>query len=232
MSNTTRPTDGPAPIHEMLPGHLAQGYKAFRNGRLPHDLGRFRDLAEFGQKPLVLLIGCCDSRVAPEVIFDAGPGEIFVVRNIAALVPPFAKSSHYQETSAAIEYAVLALNVAHIVVMGHAQCGGIRAYAQGEAAKFQPLSDADFVSTWKQLIKPAYDRLGPNVGAFDDFCETLSHASIIQGLANLRSYPWVEERVREGKLTLHGAYFGVADGGLSVLDQDKGSFVPAMGSRA
>ena len=232
MSNTTISMHEPASIHEPLPEHLAEGYAAFWNGRLKKEQGRFRDLAEFGQKPPVLLIGCCDSRVSPEVIFDVGPGEIFVVRNIAALVPPFAKTAHYQETSAAIEYAVLALKVAHIVVMGHAQCGGIRAFAQGETTRFDPLSEADFVSNWKQLIKPAYDRLGPAVGEFDDYCETLSHASIIQGLVNLRGYPWIEEREREGKLTLHGAYFGISDGHLMVLDQDKSIFVPVITSEA
>ena len=160
------------PVHEPLPARLAHGYTAFCNGRLTEEQGRFRHLAEVGQTPPVLLIGCCDSRVSPEVIFDAGPGEIFVVRNIGALVPPFAKGTHYQETSAAIEYAVLALGVAHVVVMGHAQCGGIRAFALGTTDEYKPLSEADFVANWKQLIQPAYDRLGPPVGDFDHYCET------------------------------------------------------------
>ena len=220
MSNDT------PPVHEPLPEHLAEGYTAFYNGRLNEEQGRFRHLAEVGQKPPVLLIGCCDSRVSPEVIFDAGPGEIFVVRNVGALVPPFTRSSHYQETAAAIEYAVLALKVAHIVVMGHAQCGGIRAFALGTTDEYKPLSEANFIANWKQLIKPASDRLGPPVGDFDHYSETLSYTSIIQGLANLRSYPWVAERERQGKLTLHGAYFGVANGRMTVLEQARGVFVP------
>ena len=221
-------TSNTTPVHENLPDHLAEGYQTFWNGRLKEEQDRFRHLAEVGQKPAVLLIGCCDSRVSPEVIFDAGPGEIFVVRNIAALVPPFDKDGDLQETSAAIEYAVLALKVAHIVVMGHAQCGGIRAFAQGEAHEFEPLSDANFISKWKTLIKPAADRLGPPVGDFDHYCESLSYLSIIQGLTNLRTYPWLRTREDAGELTLHGAYFGVANGRMTVLDQSKGRFVPVL----
>lgn len=216
------------PIHENLPAHLAEGYQAFWNGRLREEQDRFRHLADVGQNPPVLLIGCCDSRVSPEVIFDARPGEIFVVRNIAALIPPYDPKGEHQETPAAIEYAVVALKVANIVVMGHAQCGGIRAFALGEADEFQPLSDANFVGKWKQLIQPASERLGPPVGDFDHYCESLSYLSIIQGLANLRTYPWVREREAAGELTLHGAYFGVANGRMTVLDQTRGVFVPIL----
>ena len=214
------------PVNENLPAHLADGYSKFRNGRLREEQDRFRLLADEGQKPPVLLIGCCDSRVPPEVIFDAGPGEIFVMRNIGALVPPFTTHDTPSETSAAIEYAVLALRVAHIVVMGHAQCGGIRAFALGEVNAFTPLSDANFVAKWKSLIKPAADRIGPPAGDFDHYCESLSYASVIQGLANLRSYPWLKAREEAGLLTLHGAYFGVANGRMTALDQARGTFVP------
>ena len=215
-----------APDHENLPKVLSKGYAAFWNGRLKEQQSRFRQLADEGQKPPVLLIGCCDSRVAPEVIFDAGPGEIFVVRNIANLIPPFGAEDPLPETASAIEYAVLALKVAHIVVMGHAQCGGIRAFALDEAHEFTPLSEANFVSKWKTLVKPAADKLGPPAGDFDHYCESLAHASIVQGLASLRTYPWVREREESGELTLHGAYFGVADGQMMVLDQARGIFVP------
>lgn len=216
------------PVHRNLPDYLAKGYTDFRNGRLKQEQDRFRKLADDGQKPPTLLIGCCDSRVSPDVIFDAGPGEIFVMRNIAALVPPFTADDGLPETAAAIEYAVLALKVAHIVVMGHAQCGGIRAYALGAINEFEPLSEANFVAKWKTLIKPAADRLGAPTGDFDHYCESLSYASIIQGLDNLRTYPWVREQEAEGKLTLHGAYFGVADGRMTVLDQANGTFVPVV----
>ena len=215
------------PVHENLPAVLAEGYLAFWNGRLRQEQDRFRSLSEQGQKPPALLIGCCDSRVSPEVIFDAGPGEIFVVRNIAALVPPYDPAS-MQETAAAIEYAVLALQVAHIVVMGHAQCGGIRAYAQGEYDEFKPLSEANFIAKWKALIAPAAEQAGPLVGDFDHYCERLSYASIIQGLENLRTYPWIRDREAAGKLSLHGAYFGVANGRMTVFDQARRMFVPVV----
>ena len=213
------------PVHETLPAGLADGYASFRQGRLQREQDRFRTLADHGQKPPTLLIGCCDSRVSPEVIFDAGPGEIFVVRNIAALVPPYSPGST-QETSAAIEYAVIALKVAHIVVMGHAQCGGIRAYAQGERDEFKPLSDADFITKWKALIAPAAAHAGKPGSDFDNYCEDLGRASIVQGLANLRTYPWVRDREAAGELSLHGAQFGIADGAMLVLDQARGVFVP------
>jgi Carbonic anhydrase len=195
-----------------LPPLLSKGYQAFRSGRLGEEQGRFRDLAKHGQEPPALLIGCCDSRVSPETIFNAGPGEIFVVRNIAALVPPYAATGGREETSAAIEYAVQALQVGHIVVMGHAQCGGVRAFAAGAKSAFKPLSEANFIGRWKTLIQPAADKLGPPTEDFDAYCERLCHASIIQALANLRSYPWVKAREDHGQLKLHGAYFGIADG--------------------
>ena len=215
------------PHHEILPEELADGYRAFWNGRLKQEQDRYRQLAEQGQRPPVLLIGCCDSRMSPEVIFDAGPGEIFVVRNIGNLVPPF-EADTAAETAAAIEYAVVALKVAHIVIMGHAQCGGIRAFALGEADAFEPLTEANFVSKWKALIAPAAARVGPPTGDFDHYCESLSYASIIQGLANLRTYPWVRDREAAGELTLHGAYFGVANGRMTALDQTRGVFVPVI----
>lgn len=216
------------PPSDILPNQLAKGYLAFRDSRLKKEGARFRQLAEKGQKPPTLLISCCDSRAAPEVIFNAGPGEIFVMRNIAALIPPFELNDGREETAAAIEYAVLALKVAHIVVMGHAQCGGIRAFASGALKQFEPLSKEDFVGHWKVLVKPAADRIGPPTEDFDAYCERLCQASIIQGLANLRTYPWLKAREEAGKLSLHGAYFGIAKGELSALDPKTGGFVPIV----
>src|ERR1700710_2462605 len=111
-----------------FPQRLGEGYRSFRAARLPAEQSRYRDLAERGQAPETMIVGCCDSRVAPEVIFDAGPGELFVVRNVANLVPPYQPDGGAHGVSAALEYAVRALRVKHIVVLGHAQCGGIRAF--------------------------------------------------------------------------------------------------------
>ena len=125
--------DPQTPDHEIFPERLLKGYQSFLSGRFVSEQQRFRELAEAGQKPSVMLIGCCDSRVSPEVIFDARPGEIFVVRNVANLMPPYAPNDDLHGTSAALEFGVMGLRVEHIVVMGHAQCGGIRAYAQNDA---------------------------------------------------------------------------------------------------
>ena len=218
------------PHPDTLPQELRKGYRAFWTGRLKREHARFRELAEHGQRPPVLLIGCCDSRVAPESIFEAGPGEIFVVRNIANLVPPYDAGGTVAETAAAIEYAVIALNVAHIVVLGHAQCGGIRAYAQGQQGQFKPLSEADFISHWKELIAPAARTLGSPAGDFAHYCEDLCRASVAQGLENLRTYPWIVERERAGTLALHGAVFDISDGRLSALDPATRAFLPVEAS--
>ena len=118
-----------------FPQRLRDGYRSFRSGRLPTEQSRYRDLAEQGQSPETMVVGCCDSRVAPEVIFDAGPGELFVVRNVANLVPPYSPDSNYHGVSAAVEYAVTVLKVRNIVVLGHARCGGIQAFGRQRAAR-------------------------------------------------------------------------------------------------
>src|SRR5579863_6971374 len=140
-----------------FPERLIDGYRAFRDGRLTREQDRYRELAEAGQSPEVMVIGCCDSRVSPEVIFDARPGELFVVRNIANLVPPYAPDGHAHGVSAALEFGVMALKVKHIVVLGHAQCGGVRAFAEDA----DPLTPGDFIGNWMKLMAPAVEQAGP-----------------------------------------------------------------------
>jgi len=215
--------------HAFLPEQLVEGYEAFLLGRFEYEQGRFNRLAEKGQKPKVLLIGCADSRVSPEIIFDSGPGEIFVVRNVANLVPPYMPNDDLHGTSAALEFGVLALEVEHIVVMGHAHCGGVKAYAQSAAdPNHAPLSPGDFIGKWITLIEPAAQKLGPCAAEepLADYSERLAKASVIQGLANLRSFPYIASRETEGKLKLHGAYFGIAEGVLLALDETTGAFLP------
>ena len=206
----------------MFPERLTQGYRAFLGERFSRERKRYQRLAERGQRPEVMIIGCCDSRVSPEVIFDASPGELFVIRNVANLVPPYAPDGHYHGTSAALEFAVQALRVKHIVVLGHAHCGGIRAFAD-EAA---PLSAGDFIGKWMTLIAPAAERAGPRGGDMPDYLARLERAAIEQSLTNLLSFPDVRQRVESGALALHGAYFGVADGVLLVRDPRDGTFAP------
>ena len=212
----------------LLPRRLIDGHAAFLKGRFAREQDRFRHLAKEGQSPKIMLIGCCDSRVSPEVIFDAAPGEIFVLRNIANLVPPYAPDEELHGTSAALEFGVMALDVEHIVVMGHASCGGMRAFVRDGRIPGQPsLSPGDFIGNWISLIGLAAARIGPRADCGEEeYAERLALASIIQGLANLRSFPWIAAREREGKLALHGAYFGIASGALLALDEESGRFEP------
>jgi len=205
-----------------FPERLIEGYSAFLTDRLPQEQSRYRALSEIGQSPEIMVIGCCDSRVSPEVIFDARPGELFVARNIANLVPPYTPDGAQRAVSAALEFAVQALRVKHIVVLAHAQCGGIRAYAE-EAA---PLSPGDFIGNWMAMIAPAAKAVGPRgERSFNEYLMALEQQSALTTLENLMTFPWVKAMTESGKLKLHAAYFGVASGDLSVYDPAQKKFV-------
>ena len=206
-----------------FPRRLIEGYTAFAQGRLQAEQHRYRELAERGQTPEIMVIGCCDSRVSPEVIFDARPGELFVVRNVANLVPPFETGGTYHGVSAALEFGVGVLKVKHIVVLGHAHCGGVRAYAEDA----EPISPGDFIGRWMSLMAPAAAKVGARGGrSHADYLERLEQASIVNTLDNLMTFPRLRKLIERGAVTLHGAYFGVAAGELSVLDRTSGEFVP------
>jgi carbonic anhydrase len=226
-SITAQAHAGSAEPQPLLPDRLVEGYKVFLGSRFRREQDRYKQLGTHGQKPKILLIGCCDSRVSPEVIFDADPGEIFVVRNVANQVPPYEPDAHLHGTSAALEFAVLGLKVSHIVVMGHARCGGVRAFAEAmvKSNQGQP-SAGGFIDKWMSLIAPAATKLGPPTEPLADYCERLAKAAIIETFANLRSFPWLREAETRGELTLNGAYFGVADGELLALDKSTGAFLP------
>ncbi|MBR0717174.1 carbonic anhydrase [Bradyrhizobium liaoningense] len=199
-----------------FPQHLLDGYKAFSTQRLPTEQTRYRELSVKGQSPEVMVIGCCDSRVSPEVIFDVGPGELFVVRNIANLVPVYQPDGNAHGVSAALEYAVTVLKVKHIVVLGHAQCGGIRAFVD----KIEPLTPGDFIGKWMQMfIKPGevVEQRGHETMA--QFVERIEKAAVFRSLENLMTFPFVRKAVESGQMQTHGAYFGVAEGSLFVLDK-------------
>jgi carbonic anhydrase len=199
-----------------FPKKLLDGYRTFRTQRLPTEQSRYRELSERGQSPEVMVIGCCDSRVSPEVIFDAGPGELFVVRNIANLVPVYQPDSGAHGVSAALEYAVSVLRVKHIVVLGHAQCGGIRAFVD----KIEPLSPGDFIGKWMAMfIKPGEIVEQRAHETMQDFTVRIEKAAVFRSLENLMTFPFVRSNVESGALQLHGAYFGVAEGSLFVLDK-------------
>jgi len=204
-----------------FPQHLLDGYRTFTTQRLPAEQSRYRELSLRGQSPEVMVIGCCDSRVSPEVIFDAGPGELFVVRNIANLVPVYAPDGGAHGVSAALEFAVQVLRVKHIVVLGHAQCGGIRAFID----KIEPLSPGDFIGRWMSMfIKPGETVEQRAHETMQDFATRIEKAAVFRSLENLMTFPCVRILVERGKLQLHGAYFGVAEGSLFVLDQEAKEF--------
>jgi carbonic anhydrase len=208
-----------------FPRRLTEGYENFLGGRFPRERERFGQLAQQGQSPEILLIGCCDSRVSPELIFDAGPGEMFVLRNVANLVPPYQPNDDYHGTSAAIEFAVMGLKVKHIVIMGHAHCGGIKAYAEMQHDPYlRPLASGDFIGRWIKLLTPAAEKLGRPTEPLGDWSERLAQESVKLSLANLRTFPYISTLESRGWLTLHGAYFGVAAGELLALDEEDGKF--------
>jgi carbonic anhydrase len=209
---------------KSFPQHLLDGYRTFASERLPTEQSRYRELSERGQSPEVMVIGCCDSRVSPEAIFDAGPGELFVVRNIANLVPVYQPDEGAHGVSAALEYAVNVLRVKHIVVLGHAQCGGIRAFID----KIEPLSPGDFIGKWMAMfIKPGEVVEQRDHETMQKFVERIEKAAVFRSLENLMTFPFVKTQVANGALQLHGAYFGVAEGSLFVLDKTTKEFVTA-----
>ena len=197
-----------------LPDALETGYRRFRAGRYAEERERYRELGEGAQRPGTMVIACSDSRSAPDTIFDAGPGELFVVRNVAALVPMYAPDSAAHAASAALEYAVLALGVSSIVVLGHGRCGGIAA-ARAEGA---PLSTTDFIGTWvagiRELIPATVAAVGDEPAALQ---VALERKSVERSIANLETFPWIRSRVAEDGLHLHGAWFDIALGELHAL---------------
>jgi carbonic anhydrase len=205
-----------------FPSRLLEGYKTFMSGRYTAERQRYRDLAETGQEPHTLVIACCDSRAAPETIFDCGPGELFVVRNVANLVPPYAPDSNYHATSAALEFAVQSLKIRQIVVMGHGRCGGIKAALDPNAA---PLSPGDFIGQWMGLLKPAAQQIQDSQLLTNGERQiALERISIRNSMANLRTFPCVKILEDRGSMVISGAWFDISTGELWVMDPKTGDF--------
>jgi carbonic anhydrase len=205
-------------------GNLLAGYQRFRANRFETARERWQELAE-GQAPRAVVIACSDSRADPATIFDSNPGEIFVVRNVANLVPPFESGGGRHGVSAALEFAVTQLNVPEIVVMGHERCGGISAALTG---RFHgaPAGEGGFVHRWmSQIDAPAQD-IARSHGTGEDAHRLLEEVAIRQSLANLRSFPFVADREKAGALKLIGCHFSIGDGELWVLDEAEDRFRP------
>ena len=189
------------------------GYRRFRAGIWRNERARFDELSKFGQKPRALVIGCSDSRTDPQMVFNAAPGELFVIRNVANLVPPYGPDDQPHGISAAIEFAVRALKVPEIIVMGHAMCGGIEALLNGA-----PADVSDFVGQWVRIAEPARRRaMAAPPQRRQDVCE---HESVRLSLDNLMTFPWIATAISAGTLKLHGCFFDIRSGILERLGGD------------
>jgi carbonic anhydrase len=208
-----------------FPDHLADRYRRFKLRHfIPHQ-DDYERLASQGQSPDVMIVSCCDSRVEPEAVFSAMPGELFTVRNVANLVPPYETDGKYHGVSAALEFAVLNIRVKHIVVMGHSSCGGVRACVEHDATR---QTASEFIANWMSMLDGARDRIvGASPGRSPaEIRMTLEREGVKVSLANLRTFPCVQALEGKGRLALHGAYFDIASGQLSVLNEATGDFVP------
>jgi carbonic anhydrase len=204
---------------------LIDGYRRFREKDWARERERWSELAE-GQSPKVMVLSCADSRVDPAQIFDARPGEMFVVRNIAALAPPYETSNGYHGVSAALEFAVSQLEVAEILVMGHGLCGGCAAALTGQFDDTEH-GEGHFIADWVRMLSNARDLVRDRHRQLDrDAFLEMEQEAVKVSLANLRTFPWIAERETAGGLKLHGAHFSVSEGRLYVLDEAEGDFRP------
>ena len=204
-----------------LPKSLVDGHFRFRRNIHAADRGRYIQLAELGQTPTAMVIACCDARVDVSAIFDAEPGSLFIMRNVANLVPPCEPEGKYHGTSAAVEYAVTALKVPHLIVLGHSHCGGVATYRRGVRDN---VPEHGFIGRWLTLLDnlPLVDS---DIFAYGD--ETaFEFAAVRSSIANLGTFPFIQKRVSEGLLTLHGLHFDIASGELVSLEDKTGRFEP------
>ncbi|HEU0067096.1 MAG TPA: carbonic anhydrase [Sphingomonas sp.] len=204
--------------------NMIDGYYRFRGGEWLEERERWAELSE-GQAPKVMIIACSDSRVDPATIFGTRPGEVFVVRNVANLVPPFESGGGRHGVSAAVEFAVTKLGVEEILVLGHGACGGVAA-ALSRSLEDAPRGEGGFVADWIALLDEARDKVLAEHGSGEDGQRALEQECVRVSMRNLMTFPWIAQRVEAGALTIHGAVFAIADGKLRVLENDD-SFVPA-----
>ncbi len=200
-----------------------KGFRRFQHHYFDRNPELFEQLYSEGQRPRALMVACCDSRCDPGVLTDSKPGELFVVRNVANLVPPFIQATSYAGTTSAIAFGICNLGVEHVIVMGHTKCGGIRALMENKppgSDEEQPIAKwLGIAADARQYVLKALPEKSPEIQA--RACE---QASILKSLENLMSYPWISQRVREGRLALHGWYFDMENGALMQYDSDAGEF--------
>ncbi|KZL20629.1 Carbonic anhydrase 1 [Pseudovibrio axinellae] len=209
-----------------FPKDLLTGYGLYKERIYRQFEEEYQKLAIYGQEPQTMVISCCDSRVTPEGVFHAQPGELFVVRNVANLVPPFIQGGGTHGTSAALEYAVTSLKVKHIVIMGHCKCGGVQAFREsnGKLGK-----TGQFVGPWIKMLEPAAITLACTpVDKNEDPQLALEYAGVRQSLKNLLTFPFVEKLVTQGSLHIHGAWFDIGTGSLRIMNNETEIFEDAQ----
>ena len=208
-----------------LPVYLVQRYQGWKATTFAENRIWYRRLAEEGQRPRAMVISCCDSRVHVTSIFGADTGEFFIHRNVANLVPPYLPDGDHHGTSAAVEYAVTALRVAHLIVLGHSNCGGVQGcfdMCSGNAPELEEKSS--FVGRWMDILRPGFERVRA-IGSESERREALEKQAVIVSLENLMTFPFVAQAIEDERLTLHGLWTDIAEGGLRCLDPETGSFL-------
>ena len=206
-----------------LPTYLIQRYHGWKDTTYEENRDLLKHLASEGQHPSAMIISCCDSRVLVTSIFGAEPGDFFVHRNIASLVPPYEPDGDRHGTSAAVEYAVTVLKVAHLIVIGHSGCGGVagcHAMCSGDAPELEEKSS--FVGRWLDILRPGFERVH---GKAEDEIRALEKEAVLISLENLMTFPFVKSAVESGELSLHGLWTDIGDGGLQLYDNESGTFL-------
>lgn len=208
---------------DAIPG-LIEGYRSFRRGLYRQNEARYRALAERRQKPKAMIVCCCDSRADPAMVLDADPGELFVLRNVANLVPPYEPDTHYHGTSAALEFGITGLDIADLIVMGHARCGGIEALYDNERGR---APRGEFIPSWMSLIESVADDVRRTHAHLDReaMLRRMEQRAVLRSLEMLRTFPFIREREADGRLRLHGWFYGIGSGILSVYDPQADRFV-------
>jgi carbonic anhydrase len=206
-----------------FPDTLTDRFRRFKHRHFAPNAEQYEELAKYGQSPETMVISCCDSRVDPETIFTAMPGELFVVRNVANLVPPYETDGRFHGVSSAIEFAILNLRVKHLIVMGHSGCGGVKA-ALDQTAAIQ--TEGKFISRWMSMLDDARLRVlaSTQMRPQAEKQTALEKEAVKTSLANLRTFPFVKDVEDKGKLELFGTYFDIATGALWVLNERTGDF--------
>jgi len=210
-----------------LPQYLADRYRSWKALRFEENRAWYGRLAADGQRPRTMVVSCCDSRMDVVGIFGAEPGDLFVVRNVANIIPPYTRDHAHHGTSAAVEYAIKVLKVANVVIIGHSLCGGVTACHDMCAGEAPELMEEDsIIGRWVDLLQPAYERVASLDLSRKEKIIRLEHEGVIHSLGNLETFPCVQEALEKDEIAIHGAWINIANGALEVYDRETGEFAP------